>query len=127
MLEHQDDPVRLRIWQQNLNNSRTAQESLLNGPKAKFWDLLALQEPCSNKLRNTKSTRQWHSVYPTQHFTHLLQRTRAVTLVSAALDTNGWKQLAFPSSDVIIIQFSGPFGKCTVFNIYNDGERQDTL
>ncbi|KAG1820912.1 uncharacterized protein BJ212DRAFT_1208188, partial [Suillus subaureus] len=53
------------IWQQNLNNSRTAQESLLNGPTALRWDILTLQECCSNKLCNTRSTRKWHTVYPT--------------------------------------------------------------
>ena len=35
----------LRIWQQNLNNSLAAQHSLINGPLATQWDLLALQEP----------------------------------------------------------------------------------
>ncbi|KIK33069.1 hypothetical protein CY34DRAFT_100301 [Suillus luteus UH-Slu-Lm8-n1] len=41
-------PARLRIWQQNLNNSRAAQESILNGPTARKWDILALQEACKD-------------------------------------------------------------------------------
>ncbi|KAH7918956.1 hypothetical protein BV22DRAFT_1134211 [Leucogyrophana mollusca] len=48
-------------------------------------------------------------------------------LVSASLDTNHWTQIPFPSSDVIIIQFSSPYGKFTLFNIYNNGTSRNTL
>jgi endonuclease/exonuclease/phosphatase family metal-dependent hydrolase len=43
------------------------------------------------------------------------------------MDTNSWKQIPLPSSDVITIQLSGPYKRCTIFNIYNDGNHQDTL
>ncbi|KAH7903476.1 hypothetical protein BJ138DRAFT_981979, partial [Hygrophoropsis aurantiaca] len=82
------------------------------------WDVIALQEPYTNKLRNTCSSRQWRAVYPTGHYTNPTARTRAITLVNARLDTNNWSQIPFPSSDVVVVQFSGPHGKCTVFNIY---------
>ncbi|KIK33070.1 hypothetical protein CY34DRAFT_35402, partial [Suillus luteus UH-Slu-Lm8-n1] len=52
---------------------------------------------------------------------------RAIMLVSTSLNTNDWKQLSFPSSDVVVIQLSSPVGKCTIFNIYNDGKKQDTI
>ena len=38
-------PLRLRIWQQNLNKSSPAHYDLINSPLHKDWDLLALQEP----------------------------------------------------------------------------------
>lgn len=43
------------------------------------------------------------------------------------LDINSWKQIPFPSSDVVVFELSGPFGRCTIFNIYNDGMHQNTL
>ncbi|KAH7917474.1 hypothetical protein BV22DRAFT_1026283, partial [Leucogyrophana mollusca] len=60
-----ESPSRLRIWQQNLNTSDKAQESLINGPLAKDWDVLALQEPAMNRMRNTKANPKWRTVYPT--------------------------------------------------------------
>jgi exonuclease III len=128
MFEQQNPPtVNLKIWQQNLNTSLTAQEALLNNPEIANWDILVLQEPHINFLRNTRANHKWHVLYPTQHYTHPLQRSRAVILISSSLDTNTWKQLSFPSSDVVIIQLTGPYGKCSILNIYNDCEKQDTL
>jgi hypothetical protein len=43
------------------------------------------------------------------------------------MDTNSWKQIPFLSADVIVTQFTGPYGCCTLFNIYNDSNSQDTL
>ncbi|KIK33330.1 hypothetical protein CY34DRAFT_34325, partial [Suillus luteus UH-Slu-Lm8-n1] len=69
----------------------------------------------------------WHTLCPTQHYTHPEQKNHAIMLVSTSLNTNDWKQLPFPSSDVVVIQLSSPFRKCTIFNIYNDGKKQDTI
>jgi len=88
---------------------------------------MVIQEPHINFLHNTSANHHWHVLYPTQHYTHPQQWTRAVILVSASLDTNMWKQISFPSSDVIILQLSGPYGRCTIFNIYNDGNSQTML
>ncbi|KIK41501.1 hypothetical protein CY34DRAFT_85311, partial [Suillus luteus UH-Slu-Lm8-n1] len=56
MSEHPDNTpnsVQLCIWQQNLNTSLTAQASLLNNREIANWDLITLQEPHINFLRNT--------------------------------------------------------------------------
>lgn len=119
--------VRLRIWQQNLNTSLIAQLSLLNSPTIVDWDILVIQEPHINFLRNTSANHHWHVLYPSQHLTHPQQRTRAVILISTKLDMNSWTQLTLPSSDVVAIQLSGAFGRCTLFNIYNDGNHANTL
>ena len=115
-----DNATRIRIWQQNLNTSPIAQHSLLNGPIANDWDILAIQEPHINPMKNTISSSHFHAVYPTTRFTspHLI--SRAVTLVNKSLNTNAWQQIPFPSPDVVIIQLRGTFGRCTIFNIYND-------
>jgi hypothetical protein len=106
----QDTTSKLQIWQQNLNTSLTAQTSLLNNSCNDKWDIIALQEPYINTVRNTSANRHWHVLYPTQHYTHPQQRTRAIVLINAKMDTNSWKQIPFPSSDVIAIQLSGPYG-----------------
>ncbi|KIK37495.1 hypothetical protein CY34DRAFT_92648, partial [Suillus luteus UH-Slu-Lm8-n1] len=48
-------PARLRIWQQNLNASMAAQEALLNSSVANHWDIIVIQEPYLNFLRNTRA------------------------------------------------------------------------
>ncbi|OJA18188.1 hypothetical protein AZE42_13781 [Rhizopogon vesiculosus] len=98
------DIVPLKIWQQNLNTSLIAQESLLNNPEIANWDILVLQEPHINQYRNTRANPKWKVVYPTQHYTHIPQRSRAVILVKESLDSSSWQQLPFPSSDMVIIQ-----------------------
>ena len=61
---------------------------------------------------------------------HLIKpgpKTRAVTLISTSLDTNAWKQLPFPSLDIVVMQLTGDFGSCTLFNIYNDCIHNNTM
>ncbi|KAG2051751.1 DNase I-like protein [Suillus hirtellus] len=102
--------TRLRIWQQNLNTSSDAQHCILSRPSAaRDWDIIAIQEPTIDTKGNTRATPDWHVVYPMHRYTQA-----------------NWRQLPFPSADVVIIQFTGPFGKLTILNIYNDGDKQDT-
>ncbi|KAG2031364.1 hypothetical protein BDR03DRAFT_813354, partial [Suillus americanus] len=54
-------------------------------------------------------------------------RSQAIKLVNSSINTNHWKQIPFPSSDVVVMQLNGPYGCCSIFNIYNDGNSQDTL
>ena len=118
---------RLGIWQQNLNKSNAAQLTLLNGPVAKHWDILALQEPViDHRLGLTKANSHWRVVYPTHKFTQD-SIPRAVTLINSKISTNCWEQIPFPSRDVVIIQIRGAQGACTIFNIYNDGTHDRTL
>jgi len=121
MSECQNETLtRLRVWQQNLNASLLAQHSLLNSPIAHDWDIVALQEPHINSMKNTISSLYFHAVYPTTRFSAPNLTSRAITQISKSFDTNSWQQIAFPSPDVVVIQFKGPFGHCTLFNIYND-------
>ncbi|KIK80712.1 hypothetical protein PAXRUDRAFT_96513, partial [Paxillus rubicundulus Ve08.2h10] len=48
-------------------------------------------------------------------------------LVSMSIDSNMWTQLPFPSRDIVVIQLTGPNGRCTLFNIYNSGTSADML
>jgi hypothetical protein len=84
------DSMTLKIWQQNLNTSRSAQLSLLNHHDCTSWDILALQEPYTNPLNNTTANCHYHVVYPTTRYTDSSKRVRAVTLISNLLNANTW-------------------------------------
>ncbi|KAG2337361.1 hypothetical protein BDR05DRAFT_895410, partial [Suillus weaverae] len=86
-------------------------------------NILTLQEACEDHLQNTKSNRQWHTLYPIQHYTHPKQKTYTVMLISTSLNTNNWQQISLPSSNIMVIQLFGLFSKCTIFNIYNNREQ----
>ncbi|KAG2070303.1 hypothetical protein BDR04DRAFT_1019257, partial [Suillus decipiens] len=116
----------LCIWQQNLNTSLVVQHSLLNSPIAQDWDIVALQEPHINSLKNSILSPYFHAVYPTTHFSKPDLTSHAITLVSKSFDTNSWQQIMFPSLDVMVIQLQGLFGQCTIFNIYNNCLLTDT-
>lgn len=66
-------------------------------------------------------------LYPSTHFIKPKPKTRAVTLISTSLDTNAWKQIPFPSPDVIIAQPTGTYGTCAIINIYNDCKHNETI
>ncbi|KAG1809362.1 uncharacterized protein BJ212DRAFT_1279487, partial [Suillus subaureus] len=104
------------------------QVSLLNNSAlTRDWDLIIIQEPYINFLRNTCANHCWHVLYPTEHFTNPQCHSQVITLVNSSINTNFWKQIPFPSSDVVIMQLTGPYGGCSIFNIYNNGNSQDTL
>ena len=127
MTDEPNNPQCLRIWQQNLNTSHTSQHSLINSTRSNEFDIIALQEPHINSFNNTISSRRYHVLYPSTHLIKPNPKTRAVMLISTSLDTNAWKQLPFPSPDIVIVQLSGDYGNCTLINIYNDCKNNDTL
>ena len=91
------------------------------------WDMLALQEPAIDpRLGLTKANAHWRVVYPTHKYTHN-SRPRAISLINSKISTNNWKQIPFPSRDIVIIQFVGVQGYCTIINIYNDGTNNRTI
>ncbi|KAG1792577.1 uncharacterized protein HD556DRAFT_1215270, partial [Suillus plorans] len=80
-------------------------------------DIVVIQEPCIDFLGNTKATPDWNVIYPSNRYTNP-NRPCTITLINKRLNANNWRQLPFPSSDVVIIQLSGPFGKLTIINMY---------
>ncbi|KAF9239979.1 hypothetical protein BU15DRAFT_28137, partial [Melanogaster broomeanus] len=82
------------------------------------WDILTLQEPYIDPRKNTISTCRFHVVYPTTRYNNHAPKSRAALLISTSLDSNSWSQLPFPSPDVVVIQVTGNFSCCTIFNIY---------
>jgi ribonuclease HI/exonuclease III len=121
--------VQLTIWQQNVNKSPSCQHDLIssNHLANKGISIIALQEPAINSLTNlTIATKDWLPLYPTTHG-KTTNRTRAITLIRANLSTDSWTQIDFQSSDVTIVQLEGEWGKLSIFNIYLEGNSNETL
>jgi len=116
----------LRIWQQNVNRSRNAQEDLLESLKAKRFDICAIQEPCIDSFNNTRANSKWRVVYPNTHYTNP-KKTRSILLVNVSVLTNTWKALNTNSGDVTAIQLQTNTGTINIFNIYNDINNDDAL
>jgi hypothetical protein len=65
-------------------------------------------------------------IYPTPHREEG-SSTRAVMLIRASIKTDSWRQLNFPSGDVMIVQLKGEWGKLTIVNVYNDCYNNETI
>ena len=118
----------INIWQQNVNKLPTCQHNLLSSNKLMSMniDILAIQEPAMINKSCSIASKEWISVYPTTHTTNP-KKTRLLTLVRAQISTDSWNQLDFPLSDVMVVQLSSTWGKLTIFNIYNEGECNNTI
>ena len=118
----------LKIWQHNINKSRTCQHDLISSGKLADWeiDIIALQEPSINGFGQTVASKDWKTIYPSGHASNP-DKTRSVILIRDNLLTDGWEQVEFPSGDVTAIRIKGTWGKLTLFNIYNDCNHDDTL
>jgi len=77
----QEMPIWIKIWQQNRNKSRVAQEDLINSQLHKSYDILMLQEPYIDGYGNTKAMQYWRVVYPMSHLVET-SPLRAVILVN---------------------------------------------
>jgi ribonuclease HI/exonuclease III len=121
-------PSNLKIWQQNVNKSPACQHDLISNKALVIKDIsiIALQEPAINFLNLTISAKDWTVIYPTTHSTSP-DKTRTVLMVRAALVSDSWTQLDFPSGDVTAMQLKGARGKLTILNIYNDGKDNATI
>lgn len=120
----QERQQRLRIWQQNINKSLDGQNDLLH--RVSTHDMVLIQEPYIDFLGNTRATPGWTVVYPTGHKDRT-EKTRSVILVNSKLHTATWKQVGVAHPDITAIALTGPFGTIRIFNIYNDGDTNDTI
>ena len=114
--------TQLRIWQQNLNKSLTAQEDLLHRATPTNYDILALQEPYLDTLKNTRATRHWIVHYPTVRDRDTSGRTRATILVNKHLSTGSWAPLMVPHPDIAAITIKTGEARLHLLNLYVDGE-----
>ncbi len=112
-------PNRLRILQINLNKSEKAHLDLLNGPLGTNWDIVLIQEPHVTKFRTIRTPMKFRQVYPADRWKRDTT-VRSAIWVNSEIDTKSWKIISIPNTnDITAIQLQGPYGKLTIFNIYN--------
>src|SRR5437762_2011793 len=88
----------IRIWQQNLNKSRTAQDIFIQSPTLHLqYDILLIQEPYLDKNGATKASSYWKVVYPDHHRINT-QKTRTVILVNKSMNSNTWQEITIKGS-----------------------------
>ena len=119
--------TQLRIWQQNLNKSITAQEDLLHHALPTNYDILALQEPYIDTLKNTRATQHWRVHYPTVRDRDTSGRTRATLLINNQLSTGSWAPLTVPHPDVAAITIKTGGAQLHLLNLYVDGEHDTAI
>ena len=122
------NPETITIWQQNINKSCTCQHDLISSAALarRGIDIVALQEPAISYFGTSIASRDWIPVYPTTHSLDP-QKSHSLLLIRSNILTEQWRQIDFPSGDVTIIQLNGRWGELTLFNIYNDCVKNDTI
>jgi hypothetical protein len=118
----------ITIWQQNVNKSPTCQHDLISSKSLIDIEanIVALQEPAICHTNKTIATKDWIVLYPSTHDQHP-EQTRSVILIRAALKSDSWQQLDFPSRDVTTIQLTGIWGHLNIYSIYNDCQHSQTI
>jgi hypothetical protein len=119
---------RLTIWQLNINKSPLCQHTLLSNNILVKHDvsIVTLQEPSINAFNNTIASKDWIMVYPSTHSANP-DKSHTLTLIRSVIKTDTWEQIDFPSGNVTIVSLKGDWGKLTVFNIYNEGNSNNTI
>lgn len=127
-LQSNTSPSTLNIWEQNVNKSSICQHELISSTKLakRGIDLVALQEPAINHFGLTVASREWIPVYPSTHGFDP-HKTCSIFLLRTNILTDRWRQIDFPSGDVTVIQLNGEWGQTTIYNIYNDCAKNDTI
>ena len=120
-------PSKLRIWQQNLHKSQTAQDYVRNTANPADWDILALQEPWLNSLGNSRGTQYWQVIYPANFYAEGSSCIHSILLINTNISTDSYTILPIQNSDVTAVRFKGEFGHLTVFNIYNEITNNNTI
>jgi ribonuclease HI/endonuclease/exonuclease/phosphatase family metal-dependent hydrolase len=115
-----EDPISISILQINLNKSEKAHLDIINEEVSQKYDVMLIQEPYTTKFNAIRTPTNFRAVYPIDRFQNEDQ-IRSVIWVNKRLDTNDWIILDIPgTNDITAIQLKGPYGKLTIFNVYND-------
>ena len=117
----------LRIWQQNVHKSKTAQAYILNTANPKDWDVIALQEPWFDSFGNTRGTQYWRVVYPSNFYVEGWARVRSILLINTNISTDCYSIPPIMHSDVTAACFKGDNGYLSLFNVYNEITNNDTI
>ena len=123
----QEDQQSITILQINLNKSDKAHLDLVNEQLSQNYDIVLIQEPHTTRFNMLRTPSNFRQVIPGPVIrTQDHSKIRSVMWVNKRLDTKDWIILDIPeSNDISAIQLRGPYGKLTIFNIYNDCTHSD--
>ena len=119
-------PSRLHIWQQNARKSQVAQHYILNINPC-LYNLILLQEPWIDSFGNARGNHHWRIIYPANRFIDGHSTIRSIILINSNISTDSYTALSIPHSNISTLHLSGNFGTCSVFNIYNDCNNNNTI
>ena len=119
-------PEQLRIWQQNIHKSQTAQDYVINTARPEDWDVLALQEPWIDTLGKSRASHYWRVIYPANYYKEGKARIRTVLLINTNISSDCYSVLPIQHSDITGVRFKGLNGNLTLINVYNEITNNDT-
>ena len=118
--EQEEEPKSIALLQINLNKSEKAHLDILNEDLSQKYDIILIQEPYTTSFNAIRTPTNFRPVYPANRLQDDAQ-IRSVMWVNRRLNTKDWTILDIPdTNDITAIQLKGPYGKLTIFNIYND-------
>ena len=117
----------LRIWQQNVAKSSTAQHDVLAYANPREWDIIALQEPYLDYLGLTRANTHWNVIYPSNKNLDNQNRVRSIILVNTNIQSSQVQQIKVPSSDITAITITTSTRTLVLFNIYNDNGHNQSI
>ena len=119
-IAQEEEPKNFTILQINFNKSEKAHLDILNEKVSEKYDIMLIQEPYTTTFNTIRTPTNFRPVYPTNR-TQDDAQIRSVIWVNRRLNTKDWIILDIPGmNDITTIQLKGPYGKLTIFNIYNN-------
>lgn len=102
----QQDTKPLRIWQQKIAKSLTAQHNLLARAHPSDSDIIAIQEPYIDHLNLTRASQFWNVIYLSNKSLNGQTCTRSIILINTNIHSEQVSQINIQSSNVTAIQFN---------------------
>lgn len=91
------------------------------------YDIVAIQEPYIDFLRNARAGLHWYSIYPKTHYTDADKHTCSMILVNKRIATEAWERLEIDSPDMTGIKLKAQTSVVQLFNIYCDCNHSDSI
>ena len=115
-----DEEKSIKIIQINLYKSEKAHLEIIDNNVSQKCDIMLIQEPHSTTFNTIRIPANFRPIFPSNRLQDDAQ-IRSVIWVNRRLDTKDWTRVdILDTNDLTAIQLKGPYGKLTIFNIYND-------
>lgn len=117
----------IRILQQNVNASPTAQAETINNHHNNSIDIIALQEPYFDFKGTSRASREWISIYPKNTGKEGTPKVRSMILVSSKIKSDSWEEIPTKSNDLTIIRINIMTGWLYICNIYLESDSDEAI